>query len=388
MVYRINGKRNRLEVLLSSLFFFACILHYFSRRPLWLDEISLFDNIKNLNYSELFGPLRHAQAFPRVYLAVIKAVAGIFDYHVLALRFFSLVSMLAAYIVWREVFKNIFGRSWGYLLAVAAMTGSYYFSYYSAEFKAYATDVLVAGIFCLFWMRTQRWETGEISRKDYVLSGLLAFSVFISYMAAFFVPALGWRMGVLALRQKTLRPLCVFYSFWAVTVLVVLYFVDVRFAVGDKSLMAYWDSYCLCTTSAGCFGGTFWEGLRRLSTVWYGKEKIFIRTASFLIPIFIYSLVRHGFMAWVKEKFSLRSLETLGTFIFVELFILGLLHKFPFTGERITLFFAPFVIIFIIRGILDLTQGFRPLGYAVAMGWSALLLCAYINTVSIFLRLY
>ena len=63
----------------------------------WLDENFILDNIKDKNPASILGPLANSQAFPRLYLVIIREFASIFNYNVLALRFFPLVSMFAAF---------------------------------------------------------------------------------------------------------------------------------------------------------------------------------------------------------------------------------------------------------------------------------------------------
>ena len=131
-------------------FIFLCFFHYCSGRPLWLDENFLLQNIKSLQYKEIFGPLKNAQAFPRLYLVSIKFFAERFHYHVLALRFFPLVAMLFAFFIWAKIYKKGFLCKWSYLLSLFSFATSYSLSYYAAEFKHYSMDLLVVALFTLY----------------------------------------------------------------------------------------------------------------------------------------------------------------------------------------------------------------------------------------------
>ena len=344
------------EISCSGAFLFLCLLHFFSQRPLWLDEVSILKNIQELNYQQLFGPLNYAQAFPRVYLVVIKLVSGFFNYHVLALRIFPLISMLLGYAIWRKIYKEVFGSTGFFLLALFSMTGGYYFSYYAGEFKPYAMDVLVVGIFSWFLMRQKAWVEENRFARCYAVAVGLPFTLFFSYAAFLVFWMVGYNFLFLLRKRKDVRPLLAIYSTLSLLCLAFIYNFDLKHSWADQALMHYWDPYFICTQSGKCFGETVWEGVRRLSTSWFGKGKIFMQFASFLIPFFLYSIVRYGFGSWIKERGKIFSIASIYGILFLELFVLGCLHKFPFTGERITLFFAPFVFYGLIKGLYDLKQ--------------------------------
>ena len=97
-------------------FVFLCLLHYFSFREFWLDETFILNNLKNLSFSQLIGPLKNCQAFPRAYLFIIKFFAESFNYNILSLRFFPLISMLLAFLIWIKIYRKIFSFSWDFFL--------------------------------------------------------------------------------------------------------------------------------------------------------------------------------------------------------------------------------------------------------------------------------
>ena len=100
-------KNRALSFFCAAGFIALCALHLLSQRPLWLDEAFVYQNIIHLSYAELFGPLKPAQSFPRVYLCIVKWIGSLFVNHVVALRFLSFVFMITAYMVWKKLYGNV-----------------------------------------------------------------------------------------------------------------------------------------------------------------------------------------------------------------------------------------------------------------------------------------
>ncbi|MBU1125201.1 MAG: hypothetical protein KKC84_04175, partial [Candidatus Omnitrophica bacterium] len=73
--------------------------------------------------------------------------------------------------------------------------------------------------------------------------------------------------------------------------------------------------------------------------------------------------------------------------LFLELFVCGVFKKFPFTGERVTLYFAPFVFFYIVQGFGFLRRNRVIYNALIGCFCLFLLLCAG-NTVVSFLGLY
>lgn len=80
-------------------------------------------------------------------------------------------------------------------------------------------------------------------------------------------------------------------------------------------------------------------------------------------------------------------IDSLGLAIFLELIILGILKKYPFTGGRLTLFFAPFVFYFIIKGI-GYFKGNRVLYACLNICYLAFLAACSLNSLIGYLILY
>jgi hypothetical protein len=88
-----------------------------------------------------------------------------------------------------------------------------------------------------------------------------------------------------------------------------------------------------------------------------------------------------------KKKSGIYTVDALGPVIFLELFVLGVMKKYPFTGERITLFFAPIVFFMIVKGI-SLLKKYRPLYVFFSIFYFAFLILSSFNTLLKYLKFY
>ncbi|MFH0918672.1 MAG: hypothetical protein V1830_06015 [Candidatus Omnitrophota bacterium] len=79
--------------------------------------------------------------------------------------------------------------------------------------------------------------------------------------------------------------------------------------------------------------------------------------------------------------------EALGLVIFLELVILGILRRYPFTGARMTLFFAPLVYYLIIKGIGSLKMN-KLLYFSLNTCYISFLVMCSINSLFAYLKLY
>lgn len=371
----------------ALLFISLCLLHYFSQRPLWLDENFIFDNIKNLKSLEILGPLSNSQAFPRIYLIAIGKFAARFDYDVLALRLFPLLSMFAAFFIWLKIYnREIFNR-WEAILASFSIACSYSFSYYASELKQYSMDVLVAGIFCLYFRYQQKLASKKPSRTFILMTLFLPFTLLLSYSGFFVFWIVIYNFLFMFKKGFKIPAISAVYTLLCFLCIVFVYYFDLRHTLSTQALFSYWNDYFLSTDSFCSFIKSFGEGLRKLTAWWFGKGKIFIRIGSALIPFFIAPMFVRGIRSLKQHRFMIWEIDSLGLIIFLELFILGMLKKYPFTGGRLTLFFAPFVFYFIIRGI-EYFRVNRVLYFGISVYYIAFLLACSMNSFLSYLRLY
>lgn len=369
------------------LFIVLCLLHYFSQRPLWGDEQFILNNLESLSGFEIFGPLKDSQAFPRVYLRGVQFLSKLFNYSVLSLRFLPLLCSIVAFFIWKKLYKQVLSGPWLRLLALFSLGGSYYFSYYAAELKHYSMDVLVVAIFCLYLGYQRKLTASKPSKMFMAATLFLPLTLFFSYTAFLLFWVVSYNFLFLIVRNKKLAPLAIIYTVSSALAAVSVYFIDLRYNFATVGLFSYWNDYFVCIDSVYCFFKSFSEGLRKLATWWFGNIDFLKRGASFVIPFFAISMFTYGFKAIRENKYRIWSLDAVGLVIFLELLILGVFKKYPFTGERITLFFAPLVFYFIIKGISSL-QRVKILYRFFIISYIVLILGSGLNSFLSYLKLY
>lgn len=375
-----------LLVACAGWFIFLSLLHYFSLRPLWLDEDLVLKNLRELAPSGILGPLGYCQVFPRVYLIIINFVARAFDYNLLALRLLPLASMLLAFFVWLRVYQQILSSKWQALLAAFSFASSYRIIYYAAELKPYSMDVLVAGLFCWYLIYQRRLEGRPPSRPFVLATLLLPLALVFAYASFFLFWLVIYNFIFMVKKNSKVTLLLAGYSLLSALLVIFVYYFDLRHAFSSDP--AGWNNYFLGTHSFYSFIKPFGEGLRKLVTFWFGNSKFFIKAASFLIPIFVLSLFGYGIKSLKKNKFMFLDVSACGLVIFLELVVFGLMRKYPFTGARITLFFAPLVFLLIIKGIGSLKKANRPLYFSLNIAYIAFLAMCSWNTLVAYLKLY
>ena len=73
------------------------------------------------------------------------------------------------------------------------------------------------------------------------------------------------------------------------------------------------------------------------------------------------------FRNFKKEEYQIRTLNTAGFALFLGLFALGALKKYPFTVPRTSLFFCPIVFYMVVKGIAGL-KSINKFAYAIVHG--------------------
>ena len=85
-----------------------CLLHYFSQRPLWLDEGFVLNNLQGLSFLEIFGPLRNAQGFPPAVSLFDQDPGRVFSLACSGLAVFALVEHERGLLCLEENFRERF----------------------------------------------------------------------------------------------------------------------------------------------------------------------------------------------------------------------------------------------------------------------------------------
>lgn len=353
-----------IRLVIACVFVALCLVHLGSQRPLWLDENFVLRNIEALSFQELFGPLKPAQSFPRVYLVLVKWIGAFYNNHVVALRVLSFLFMVGAFFVWKHLYaRHCEGKEQESTLVLFSWIASYWMVYYAAELKPYSMDVLAAGLFAMFFFHQKECATTGPSTKLYLGALGLPFLLFFSYTVIFFFWIVCYNFLLLAFGNRKWIPIFILSSVISLGCFGLFYWTDVRHSITSSGIN-YWESYFLCTESVGCFFETFGEGIKRYTIFWWSNIKAVRRFAVLLIPVFLYGLARFGYAGLKTDRLRVYSLDSLAAVLFLEFIVLGLWHKYPFTGQRITLFFAPIVFYLIVR-TLNAARRLKFLGKAL-----------------------
>ncbi len=335
-----------------TFYILLCVLHFASGRPLWLDENSLLDNLKTLSPHQIFGPLKHEQGFPRLYLAGVQALSGPFDYSVYSLRVLPLLFMLSAFFLWLRIYKKEEGTGIGYLVFILSWCGSHFMTYYSAELKQYSADVFVAALFTIFIL-DQR-DLLKRRKLDPLLTAKCLFLpalISISYAGYFFVllPLYNFLLGAKDNRRNA------FYAcIYLISVLLfvsVSYGFDVKYTQAAAGMRAYWNDYYISISSFPAFLQSLSEGFRNLFARWFLEVKLVRRIMTIFLPFAVYAIISLGTGQIKKDRGLILSLRTITPFLIIALALAGILKIYPFTGARVTIFIAGFIFYAIIKGI-------------------------------------
>ena len=345
----------RLGVLfLLGWYLFELALHYFLQRPLWNDELCILYNIEHLSKSDFFShSLYRDQAFPRFYLYLIRFFSGFYHHSVLSLRFFPLISMLAAFFVWAVIARREL-KERAFFLFIFSWVSSGMLVYYAAELKQYSLDVLVAGLFLLFLQRQRELSFGKVA----VIFCLLPILGIFSYTAFFFLIFIFWNLFILAIKDIRFRyvfSVCVVVS---LTVFSIVYYFDLRLT--DRALIAAFPQYFVSIKSAGAFFKTLTEGVNNLISRWFVVKPLWLRFITRFYMTFGMLELFMGFGRKFKEdQQGFYSVGDIAPVLFLELILLSIVHIFPFRLTRAVLFFCPILFFLTVQFFMRLEEKWK-----------------------------
>ncbi len=333
------------------------ILHYFNQRPLWNDEYCIFLNIYGRSVADFFqGPLTHFQQFPRIYLYFIGQWARIFNFHLLALRFFPFVCMSSAFFIWLYLAKKQVRSVMGLLTFFLCWVASAPLIYYAAELKQYSMDVLATTVFLLFLYHQKNLQQ-NVSGVAYalILMVLPLFGLF-SYPVFFFLLLPIYNILVDIRNNPRLWPFLVIYLMSCLSVFGVVYCLDLR--VSNVAMLgADWHDHMISLHSAKEFLKTLGENLDNLISRWFVERPKWIRRAArFFVGLGFIRLFGGAWGVFKRDGFRLCSIHSIAFVVFWEHLILSVFKKYPFAVVRTSLFFAPMLLFLTVDALEWLKQ--------------------------------
>jgi len=362
----------RYKIFLSVLFFvvawyvFICSMHLYQQRPLWNDEIAVFESVENYSARKMFSqPLMAVQVFPRTYLYLIQQFSKAFDFSLWSLRLPSFICMITAFFLWLKIAQYGLKDRWQYLAFVFSWPASGMLLYYSAELKQYSMDVLVAALFILFLYNQENLQKNKARR--YTLFLILLPSLGLFSYPAFIIAAVPMYNLIVAVtkEKKNFKYLCL-YGCSFMTFAILSYFIDMRWR--PTEVVTQGLDYFISFSSVPEFFRSLGEGTNNLFSRWFVEYPKFFKALARIWVGWGLIYMFYGFFTnRKKEGGYFRSLETIAFVLFLLLFFIGCLKIYWFTVPRTSLFYAPIVLYMTAKGI-GLAARIHPYFYRLIMG--------------------
>lgn len=295
--------------------------------------------------------------------------------------------MLLAFLIWIRIYRKIFSFARDFFLVLLSWVSSYALIYYSSELKQYSLDVLVFACFVLYLIFQQDFKDKKPSLNFIISTLTLPCLIPLSYSSIFIFWMPLYNFLFLMRSNKKLIFIALGNTILSLFFICLLYFFDLKFGLLSTCLFQYWNGYFLCTDSLYYFIRSFSQGISRFVVWFFGTQKLLKIAGAFLVPFFLIALFVNGIKFLKKDRFKVFNLDTIGLIAFMELFILSLMKKYPFTGERITLFLAPLVFYFIVKSI-SLLKKKKFLYYGFSVFYCVFLILSSRYTILKILSLY
>lgn len=215
-------------------------------------------------------------------------------------------------------------------------------------------DVFTGALFLLFLYHQDRLQQKDRHERYFLCLVLLPFLGLFSYTAFLFAVLPLYNL-ILSTRQDIYYlKFAGIYGLSLGFVILLSYFFDMRLRPIDIVTEGFND-YFISFQSVGEFLKTFGEGTMNLFSRWFAEQpRIIKKVAIFFVPFGFVNMF-YGFFKNIRnEKYFFHSLNTITLILFIELFILGALKKYPFTVPRTSLFFCPIVLYMTVQGIVNI----------------------------------
>jgi len=337
--------------ILAGWYILICATHLIQQRPLWNDEFAVFESVKNYSSKQMFTEtLMASQVFPRAYLFLVQQFSKLFDYSRWSLRLPSFLCMIAGFLLWLRIARKGIKDDRQYIAFVGSWLASGLLLYYSAELKQYSMDVLAAAVFILFLGNQKEMQFNNDRRYVWALLALPWLGLF-SYPALLMMLLPLYNLIRSSIACKPCRMHLAVYVVSMAAVMAVSYQFDMRLRPVADVTTGFGD-YFISFVSIGEFFRSLGEGVNNLFSRWfveypkYFKSLTRIFTGWALIYLFAGYFANHK-----REAGSIRTVETIAFVVFLELFLVGCLKKYPFTVPRTSLFYAPIVLFLTAKGI-------------------------------------
>jgi hypothetical protein len=309
--------------------------YHFARGPVvWHDEAALMLNVLGLSFSEMFGPLLHAEATPPMFLVAERVVVSGLGDGIFALRLLPFLASCAALIVFALLARRLLGPL-SAALAVGMFAVSDRLLWHSCEAKPYSVDVLLAVTAAWWFARTESWPLWQRCVPAALLAPL---AVWVSFPACFILG--GLIVGLLPAAAN---------AAWGGRIAFVAFVTSVGAAFLALALGPAADQRCDALDN--CWTSEFPNWSRPVMLPWWVLVQTLEQARYCLLPL---GQVLVGFAAiGGVVMWRMSAGRDLLAVMLVPLglaFIASCLHKYPYGGGRVAVFAAPALCLLVAAG--------------------------------------
>lgn len=286
-------------------------------KAFWLDEWFLLYNVKFRSYSGLFANLDYIQQIPRVYLAILKYCAELFNYSYISLRAIPTLAQVAnIFLVCFFVSSTLFAnRRYGRYLFILLFLSYHSTLFYFSQFKQYSMEMFIT-ILCflsfnyLSKARKQHrfLDTGFISTGILFVAGPLlsySFPIVATPVILFLILAIILQKIDIKTRLRYGLLVGVF-----IIGLSLSWFTDLRFVLFDKSQYGNFSEDIMNYSSpAGWINALHSVGWLLTSIFFFGQSyPLIVMILLYLLKALTFGLVTYGIVVEVRRLFFHKSL--------------------------------------------------------------------------------
>ena len=324
----------------------ACrLVQYLWRRSYWHDESYLVLNIVGGHVRDAFGPLKLLQAAPPLFLIIEIYATRLLGTTEYALRLVPLVLACASVVMMAVLSQRLAGRFVA-CLATLMFATSDQLIWHASECKQYSGDVFVALLLLLL-------ATGRDDRRRFLaIAALSSVLVWLSHPTMFVFGGVSLVALLPSLRTRRGTMLYLGANALFAASVIALYLVSIR-PQQYPEMYAYWQHDFVPWARPRMI--PFWFVRKLFSLANYAYENAG--------PIVLFAAIV-GAMTWWRS--GLRRPLLLFVLPLGLNVLASALHRFPFSGTRVTLYATPMLFLLCAVGVERIVQSAAPRRWARA----------------------
>ena len=351
-------------LIISAGIFFR-LFHYFNNRSLWIDEAYLSISLIKMGFVELATPpLEYQQKAPIGFLWAVRSMVLLFGKKEMALRLIPLLCGLAALFVFLPV-ARYFLKPVGVVVAFGIICFAPPLVYHAVEIKQYGSEML-ATVLCLYLYI--RYE-GKMQLGSLLSWGFWgALILWFSYSAIFILAGMAFGVCLYYLWNKEWKKLfssVIPFSMWLISFAINFFLFTFKHA--DSEWLTTWfrlrEGFMPFPFHSLADVKWLFQAFYRfldfpLGMLWNFDLAVtssatnLIKLVMALFTLFIWGL---GMVAFFRED---KKIFWVLTFPLLLTLVASGLQLYPFY-ERLLVFLAPIVILFIAKGCVLVNHLFR-----------------------------